>query len=120
MDLKDVIKRTNHAYLHYGRERQIRKAIEEFGELTAELARVDFNHSDLIRYNLLVELADAMIMLLQMWHMVGFNECRSMLENKLYKLDKRIMEELPPVKNKNLKGGESYIETLEDNIGYGE
>ena len=59
----------NKAIDHFGKESQITKAVEEMGELTAELCR-SLNHYG-TNVNIIEEIADVLIMMTQLKEIFG-------------------------------------------------
>lgn len=73
---------------YYGLEHQIRKAIEELGELVVALARDD-------RDNIVEEIADVMVMLMQLEILLDCDEeVFDIIEKKVERQIKRIRAEI--------------------------
>jgi hypothetical protein len=90
MDLDQVKKMTNMIRMHYGPENQIAKAVEELSELITELARTKTKPSKEVNEQIVNELADSMVVILQMWHQYGWDQCKYKMEGKLAKLVKNV------------------------------
>lgn len=91
MQFRDVIRKTQNILLYHGYHNQRLKAVEEFGELLAEIAKVETKKYGAVNNKALIEeCADAMVMLLQMWHMAGFRECKHEMYSKLFQMDTKI------------------------------
>jgi len=101
MDLKQILKNTNYILAHYGASNQIPKAVEEMGELATALIKYcspmnqdsPFVNRDEAVIN---EIADCLIMLLQLAQLFGFNNVRNQIEYKLERQNKRILSEISP------------------------
>jgi hypothetical protein len=77
---------------HYGEDHQVIKAMEELGELIAQLAKRS-NETGL-RINLLNEIADASIMIEQLKIIFGQDLIHNIQIDKIQRLKSRIQEDL--------------------------
>ncbi len=117
MDLKTILKHTQYILRYYGASSQVPKAVEEMCELITELSK-NYGHST-NRSHLQEEVADVLIMALQMAQLFGWDEVRGQVEYKLSRQMKRINL------HNNLQGFKDPYDALiatemEDNIAYGE
>ncbi len=112
MDLKQVLKNTRFLLRYHGAYNQVPKAVEEMCELITELSK-NYGHST-SKEKIQDEIADVIIMMLQMAQLFGFDEVRKRIEYKLHRQNKRI----------SLARKDFYdtkvAEAFEDNIHYGE
>ncbi len=112
MDLNHVLKTTRYILHHHGAFNQVPKTIEECSELILELSK-HFNYSD-NQDEIVDEIADVIIMSLQMAHLFGFEYVKRRIEYKLAREVKRISLAKPKQYAKNPD------DVLEDNICFGE
>lgn len=96
-DARDDRKEIRKAYIkdiadHYGRENQAHKAIEECGELIAELARLKDERFS--RKGIITEIADVQIMCIQLRHLFDCEEeVEAEIDRKIERTLHRIKEE---------------------------
>lgn len=107
-----MLRKTDRIRRYFGPTKQVAKTVEELTELLTELARSVTKERD-NRQEIINELADSMIMILQMWHVYGFNKCKYQMQKKLYHIENEIFR---------LENHDNLVASRfeEDNIGLGE